>query len=46
LPSLTIDEAAGIALAMLADGGEMDPEEAADVYVLEPPNRESVSPTA
>ncbi len=45
-PSLTIDEASGIALAMFADGGEIDPEEAAEIYALEAPDADSVSPRA
>jgi len=34
LPSLTVDEASGIALALFADGGNVDPEEAAEVYAV------------
>ena len=44
LPSLTIDQASGIALSVFPDGGEMDPEEAAEIYALEPPDADSVSP--
>lgn len=46
VPPLTIDEASGTALAMFPDGSEMDPEEAAEIYALEPPDSDSVSPTA
>ena len=35
LPSLTVDEASGIALARFADGGNLDPEEAAEVYAMD-----------
>jgi hypothetical protein len=44
LPSLTIDEAARIALATFPDGGELVPEDAAEIYALEPPDADSVSP--
>ena len=35
LPSLTVDEASGIALALFVDRGNLDPEEAAEVYAMD-----------
>ena len=46
LPSLTIDEASGIALAVFPDGGNLDPEAAAEIYALEPPAADAASPKA
>jgi len=43
LPSLTIDEAARIALATFPDADDLDPEEAAEIYVLEPPAADAKS---
>ena len=46
LPSLTIDEVSGIALAVFPDGGNLDPEEAAEIYAMEPPDADAASPNA
>jgi hypothetical protein len=46
LPSLTIDEASGVALAVFPDGGSLDPEEAAEIYAMEPPDADAASPKA
>ena len=44
VPSLTLDQAARIALATFADSEALDPEEAADIYALEPPDADSGAP--
>ncbi len=41
LPSLTIDEAGRIALSTFPDAEEIDPDEAADIYALEPPDADA-----
>lgn len=44
LPSLTVDDASGIALAVFPDCGNLGPEEAAEIYALEPPDADAASP--
>ena len=44
VPSLTLDQAASIALATFADADRLEPEEAADIYALEPPDADSGAP--
>ena len=44
VPSLTPDQAASIALATFVDADGLAPEEAADIYALEPPDADSGSP--
>ena len=45
LPPLTIDEAARIALVTFPDADDLDPEEAAEIYALEPPDADAKAPS-
>jgi hypothetical protein len=42
LPSLSIEEAARVALSTFPDVEELDPDEAAEIYALEPPDMDAM----